>query len=129
MQHLPHTTCPDPFHHAHSMEEQDATGVELTDQLGDFQVIAFGCRTCGFQNVRRVTQTWLDKVPSTCPGCDAIDLVWDDEVGDLCLECDARGVRTVLIHLEHIEGYEPIAEYHGWPTTKWTWGQVIEAMA
>jgi hypothetical protein len=125
MQRLPHTTCPDPFHHAHSMEEQDATGVEITDRLGDWLAIGFGCRTCGFQSMRRVTQTWLDKVKVTCPGCDAIRLDWDD-APELCEHCELFGVRTTWVALQPNDLLDEI--FPEYPNLNWTWGQLLEAM-
>ena len=40
MQRFPHAMCHDPFHHAHSFEDQLATGVEQIHQVGGWTAVS-----------------------------------------------------------------------------------------
>jgi hypothetical protein len=126
MQRFPSTMCPDPFHHAHSFDEQLLTGVEIVNRLGDWEAVGYGCRTCGFQHMRRITETWIDKVKSVCPGCDAIHLRWEDEVGYRCGDCRLRDVRVVRFNCEPNEDVDRL--FPEYPNLDWSWAEVIEYM-
>ena len=132
MQRLPTTTCHDPFHSARSFDEQQAVGIQKLHCLGEWTAMAYECRSCGYSHMRHVTLTWIDKVGTVCPGCDAIRLDWDD-ADPMCGDCQLRDVRMVTFyaHEEHsvpMDWMDVEALIEDWPSIHWPWGRVLEEL-